>query len=174
MPTVYISSTDKLYYLKKYVSGPAHKCLEGTFYRSDDEAYTDAWTKLDQRYGQPFVIQRAFRDKLSKWSKIQSKDAEGLRTFSDFLNACQQAMPHVKGLEILSDCEENQKLVQKVPDWLASCWSRLVTVALMEGKEFPTFEDFANFVSVEAEMYVIQSLHCMCFTQLTHPMRKET
>lgn len=83
-------------------------------------------------------------------------------------------MPHVKGLEILSDCEENQKLVQKVPDWLASRWNRLVTVALMEGKEFPTFEDFANFVSVEAEMYVIQSLHCMCFTQLTHPMRKET
>lgn len=85
-----ISSADKLYYLKKYVSGSAHKCLEGTFYRSDDEAYADAWTKLDRRYGQPFVIQRAFRDKLPKWLKIQSKDAEGLRTFSDFLNACQQ------------------------------------------------------------------------------------
>lgn len=98
-----ISSADKLYYLKKHVSGPAHKCLEGTFYRNDDEAYRDAWNKLNQRYGQPFVIQRAFRDKLTKWPKIQSKDAEGLRTFSDFLNACLQAMPHVKGLEILSD-----------------------------------------------------------------------
>lgn len=34
-----ISSADKLYYLKKYVSGSAHKCIEGTFYRDDDEAY---------------------------------------------------------------------------------------------------------------------------------------
>lgn len=76
---------------------------KATFYRSNDEAYRDAWNKLNQCFGQPFVIQRAFRDKLSKWPKIQSKDAEGLRTFSDFLNTCQQAMPYVKGLEILSD-----------------------------------------------------------------------
>lgn len=115
-----ISPADKLHLLKRYVTGPAQKCLEGTFYRSDEEAYKEAWQKLDQRYGQPFVVQRAFRDKLSKWPKVSSKDAEGLRTFSDFLNACLQATPHVKGLEILSDCEENQKLLQKVPDWLES------------------------------------------------------
>lgn len=147
-----ISSADKLYYLKKYVSGPAHKCLEGTFYRNDDEAYRDAWSKLNQRYGQPFGIQRAFRDKLSKWPKIHSKDAERLSTFSDFLSACLQAISHVKGLEILSDCEENLKLIQKLPDWLASSWNRRVTMALMEGKEFPTFEDFTNFVSLETEI----------------------
>lgn len=86
-----ISAADKLNLLKKYVTGPAHKCLEGTFYRTDDEAYKEAWKKLDQRYGQPFVVQRAFRDKLLKRPKISSKDAEGLRTFSDFLNACLQA-----------------------------------------------------------------------------------
>lgn len=130
-----ISLADKLYYLKKYVSGPAHKCIEGTFYRDDDEAYRDAWNNLNQRYGQPFVIQRAFRDKLSKWPKVQTKDAEGLRAFSDFLNACLQAMPHVRGSEILNDCEENQKLTQKVPDWLGACWNRHVSIALMEGKD---------------------------------------
>ena len=37
-----ISSADKLYYLKKYVSGAAQKCLEGTFYRKDEDAYRDA------------------------------------------------------------------------------------------------------------------------------------
>lgn len=147
-----ISSTDKLYYLKKYFSGAAQKCLEGTFYRNDEEAYRDAWNKLNQRYGQPFVIQRAFRDKLSKWPKLQPKDAEGLRIFSDFLNACSQAMPHVRGLDILNDCEENQKLMLKVPEWLASRWNRQVTVALREGKDFPTFKDFADFVSLEAEI----------------------
>ena len=144
-----ISSADKLCHLKKHVSGPAHKCLEGTFYRNDEQAYIDAWNKLNQRFGQPFVIQRALREKLSKWQKIEPKDAEGLRTFSDFLNACLQSMPHVKGLEILNDCEENQKLIHKIPDWLAARWNRQVTIALMEGKEFPTFEDFTHFVSLE-------------------------
>lgn len=92
-----ISAANKLFYLKKYVSGPARKCLEGTFFRNDEEAYKDAWDKLNQRYGQAFVIQRAFRDKLANWPRIPSKDAEGLRNFADFINACTLAIPHVKG-----------------------------------------------------------------------------
>ncbi|KAK7880700.1 hypothetical protein WMY93_032666 [Mugilogobius chulae] len=147
-----IAPADKLHLLKRYITGPALKCLEGTFYRSDEDAYKDAWKRLDQRYGQPFVVQKAFRDKLSKWPKIHPKDAEGLRTFADFLTACLQAMPHVKGLQILNDCEENQKLLQKVPEWLATRWNRHVTVALMDGKDFPSFKDFAEFVAVEAEI----------------------
>lgn len=83
-----ISTADKVHYLKRYVGGSAQKCLEGTFYRSDDAAYSDAWNKLNQRYGQPFIIQKAFREKLSNWPKILGKDAEGLINFCDFLNAC--------------------------------------------------------------------------------------
>lgn len=135
-----IPPADKLHLLKRYITGPALKCVEGTFYRSVEEAYMDAWKRLDQRYGQPFVVQKAFRDKLSKWPKIRSKDAEGLRTFLDFLMACLPATPHVKGLAILSDCEEKQKLLQKVPEWLATRWNHQVTVAPMEGNEFPSFE----------------------------------
>lgn len=72
-------------------------------------------------------------------------------------------MPHVKGFEILNDCEENQKLTQKVPDWLAARWNRWVRMALMEGRDFPIFEDFATFVSVEAEIACnpITSLHAL-------------
>ncbi|KAJ8012428.1 hypothetical protein DPEC_G00042670 [Dallia pectoralis] len=91
-----ITPAEKLYYLKKYVGGPARQVLEGTFYRNDNEAYQDAWNKLNHRFGQPFAIQRAFREKLNSWPRISPKDAEGLRRFSDFLNACQDAMPHLK------------------------------------------------------------------------------
>lgn len=158
-----ISPAEKLYYLKKYVGGPARQALEGTFYRNDNEAYQDAWNKLNRRFGQPFAIQRAFRERLSKWPRIQPKDAEGFRNFSDFLNACQDAMPHVKGLDILNDCEENQKLVHKLPDWAASRWNRLVTQSLNEKQEFPTFKDFANFISTEAEIACnpITSFHAL-------------
>ncbi|XP_051792792.1 uncharacterized protein LOC127530322 isoform X2 [Acanthochromis polyacanthus] len=158
-----ISAADKLYYLKKYVSGPARKCLEGTFFRNDEAAYQDVWKKLNQRYGQAFVIQRAFREKLSSWPKIQSKDAEGLRSFADFSHACLLAMPHVKGLEILNDCEENQKLTQKLPDWAAARWNRQVTKALMEGKDFPSFQDFAEFLMQEAEVACnpVTSIHAL-------------
>lgn len=72
----HISSADKLYYLKKYVAGSALKSLEGMFYRNDEEAYKDAWKRLQHRYGQPFIIQRVFREKLANWPRILPKDQE--------------------------------------------------------------------------------------------------
>jgi len=72
-------------------------------------------------------------------------------------------MPYVKGLEILSDCEENQKRIQKLPDWLAARWNRHVTITLIESREFPTFEDFTKFMSLEAEIACnpVTSLHAL-------------
>lgn len=159
----HISSADKLYYLKKYVAGSALKTLEGMFYRNDEEAYKDAWKRLQDRYGQPFIIQRAFREKLASWPRIQLKDSEGLRNFSDFLNSCRDAMPHVKGLEILNDCEENRKLVSKLPDWAAARWNRQATQTLSDTQDFPTFQDFAHFMSIEAEVACnpITSFHAL-------------
>lgn len=133
------------------MSGPARKALEGTFFRTDDEAYHDAWCKLNNHYGQPFVMQKAFREKLASWPKIHPKDAIALQAFSDFLNACQGAMSHVKGLQILNDYQENQKLVLKLPDWAISRWNQ-VTQSLSENHEYPTFKEFAAFVSTELEI----------------------
>lgn len=158
-----ITPAEKLYYLKKYVGGPARQVLDGNFYRNDNEAYQDAWDKLERRFGQPFAIQKAFRERLTNWPRISSKDAEGLRRFSDFLNACQDAIPHVKGLDILNDWEENRKLVHKLPDWAALRWNRQVTQSLNENQEFPSFKEFARFTSNEAEIACnpITSFHAL-------------
>lgn len=147
-----INPAEKPYYLKKYVCGPARQGLQNTFYRSDNEIYQDVWKQCNCCFGQPIAIQKAFRERLSNWQRIQPKEAEGLRNFSDFLNACQDAMPHVKGLDILNDCEENQKLVHKLPDRLTSRWNSLVTRSLNEKQEFPSFKEFASLLSTEAKI----------------------
>lgn len=158
-----IASADKLHYLKKYVAGPARKTLDGIFYRNDDEAYKDGWNRLNHRYGQPFVIQKAFREKLANWPKVHPRDAEGLRAFADFLHSCLEAMPYVKGLNILNDCEENQKLVQKLPDWAASQWNRKVTQVMRDDQDFPSFQEFVFFIVTEAEIACnpITSFHAL-------------
>ncbi|XP_063740237.1 uncharacterized protein LOC134864868 [Eleginops maclovinus] len=157
------NSAHRLFYLKKYISGEALCVLEGTFYRSDEEAYTQAWEALNKRYGHPFVIQRAFRGKLSSWPKIGPKESLKLRELSDFLISCKNAMPHVAGLTVLDDCEENQKLLQKLPDWLTTRWNRLVSKALDEGKPYPNFEEFSSFVAKEACIACnpVSSLHAL-------------
>ncbi|KAL0147688.1 hypothetical protein M9458_056997 [Cirrhinus mrigala] len=111
---------DKLFYLQKYIDGEARSVLEGSFYRKDEQAYQQAWEKLNARYGHSFVVQRAFREKLNKWTKIGASEYVKLREFSDFLQSCSDAMPHIKGLQVLNDCEENQKILVKLPNWVTS------------------------------------------------------
>ncbi|KAJ8002870.1 hypothetical protein DPEC_G00163450 [Dallia pectoralis] len=96
---------EKMFYIKNYLSGEARKAVEGFFYRNSEEAYQGALKVLEERYGNHFIVQRAFRDKLMKWPKVGSSDPAALREFADFLQGCVAAMPHVKGLAILDDCD---------------------------------------------------------------------
>ena len=147
-----LNSTDRLFYLQKYISGDAKSALEGSFYRKDEQAYQEAWEKLNTRYGHSFVVQRAFREKLNRWPKIGAKEYVKLREFSDFLQSCSDAMPHVKGLQVLNDCEENQRMLVKLPDWVTSRWNRYVSEQLDQAKDYPGFGEFATFISKEARI----------------------
>ena len=143
---------DRLFYLQRYVGGEAKASLEGSFYRKDEAAYQQAWDRLNARYGHPFIVQRAFRDRLNGWPRIGAGEYNKLRAFSDFLLACDNAIPHVNGLQVLNDCEENRKLLTKLPDWITSCWNRIVTEQLDEGKDYPSFHQFALFIDKEARI----------------------
>ena len=147
-----LSPSEKLFYLKHYLAGEALRAVEGFFYRNSNDAYEGAWKVLQERYGSPFVIQRAFRDKLTQWPKVGPNDPFALRGLADFLQSCVEAMPHVKGLSILNDCEENHKILKKLPDWLVRGWSRVVARELDESGDYPSLSCFANYLQTEARI----------------------
>lgn len=158
-----IPAEEKTYYLRKYVSGPARKAIESYFLLGTESAYNAAWTILEERYGNPFLIAKAFRDKLDAWPKISSKGSVELQEFADFLRSCKAAMSQVRGLEVLNDCNENQKMLAKLPDWLTSRWNRKVTEAQENDQTFPNFSQFVEFLSREAKIACnpITSLHAL-------------
>ena len=61
-------------------------------------------------------------------------------------------MPYVEGLQVLNDCLENQKLLNKLPEWLASWWNRVVTDSLEGCRRYPTSPEFVAIVSKEARI----------------------
>ena len=130
-----LSSSDKMYYLKRYVSGSAKEAINGLFLQSSSEAYERAWNILDERFGHPFIVTNAYRDKLRKWPKNGMKDHQGLRRFADFLTSVETAMQAIENLNILNDYTENQKLLTKLPDWLVSRWNREATSRMKEEKK---------------------------------------
>lgn len=80
-----VFASEKMLYLKSYLTRDARKAVEGFFYRSSKDAYESGWSVLKDRYGNPFIVQKAFRDKLMKWPGIGPNDFLALRDFADFL-----------------------------------------------------------------------------------------
>lgn len=147
-----IPTAEKIFFLQKYVGGPVKEALEGYFLIGSEDSYDSAWNMLDERYGESFVIAKAFRDKLHSWPKITGKDSLDLRKFVDFLQSCKSAMTQNNNLNILNDGIENQRLASKLPDWLSSRWNRKATEYQLEHKQFPNFSYFVTFLSMEASI----------------------
>ncbi|XP_067332746.1 uncharacterized protein [Channa argus] len=158
-----IPVNEKVYYLRKYVGGPARKAIESYFLLGTDQAYHAAWNILEERYGSSFVIAKAFRDKLALWPKIGHKDCFELREFVDFLRGCCTAMSQIKGLEILNDCGENQRILNKLPDWLVARWNRKAVEIEEISQTFPSFKQFVDFLTLEAKIACnpVTSLHAL-------------
>ncbi|KAK0146795.1 hypothetical protein N1851_013915 [Merluccius polli] len=147
-----IPKNEKLYYLRQYLGGTAKKAVEGFFLLGTEAAYDSAWQLLEKRFGDPFIIGKSFRDKLHGWPKVSSKDGSELREFADFLRSCEAAMPHIKTLEVLNDCNESQKILLKLPDWLVSSWNRKVMESRLAKARYPTFKELVDFLSKEADL----------------------
>ncbi|KAM9833358.1 uncharacterized protein ACBT44_005642 isoform 1-T2 [Syngnathus typhle] len=83
-----IPAEEKMYYLRKYVGGAAKRSIESYFWLGSESAYYAAWQMLEERYGNPFLIAKAFRDKIDSWPKINSKGSVELQELADFLRSC--------------------------------------------------------------------------------------
>ncbi|XP_057677992.1 uncharacterized protein LOC130907200 [Corythoichthys intestinalis] len=158
-----LPTQEKLFYLRKYVGDTAKRAIEGHFIIGTESAYCAAWNVLEERFGNPFVVAKSYRDKIYAWHKIGHKDFDNLRDFVDFLSSVESAMPYIQGLQILNDCVENQKITVKLPDWLSSRWNREVTIYQDQNSLFPDFKFFVRFLNTETRIACnpITSLHAL-------------
>lgn len=147
-----LPAQEKLFFLRKYVSGSAKKAIEGHFLIGTEAAYIAAWKVLEDRFGNPFVVGKLYRDKIQSWHKIGNKDNKDLQEFVDFLSSVEAAMPYLQGLQALNDCVENQRISAKLPEWLSSRWNRAVTKFQDEYNRFPDFKFFVEFLNKEARI----------------------
>ena len=147
-----ILAGERIHYLKRYLSGAAKETVESYFLLLTDDSYDDTIRLLDERYGDPFVVASAFRDKLDRWPKIASRDGVALRKLPDFLRQCTSAMKFMRCLNVLDGDRENRKLLVKLLDWLVNRWAPVVAKWKRDHMCFPPFTEFSKFVSLEADI----------------------
>ena len=160
------SPSQRLYYLGRYTTGKAKEAIRGLLALDSEHAYHEARKILSDRFGSPFLVANAYRQKINEWPKIQPNDGTSLRKFSDFLLHCQSAMKEIKCLKALNDPEENQKMLRKLPRHLAERWTREVDRWLNKEEQvssdtsarptrsaaYPPFSAFCEFLKKESRV----------------------
>ena len=177
-----VNPAEKLFFLQKYTSGAANRCIAGAFYLGTEEAYLSARRRLKHRFGADLTIAEAFRNRLAHVKKIHKNDYVALQDYADLLSQTDMAREAIHGLEILDDRLENQKLAKKLPDGIIHTWARkILQYSEMEGR-YPLFSEFVAFVNNESEAHnnpLVSSLfegnsaHKRCLTTLNAETKRE-
>lgn len=147
-----LKGAEPLRHMKRFLAGEARKSVNGYFTVNTKEAYHHAREHLRKRYGDKLNVAKEFRRQLTNWPKIPPKDGKAMEKFSDFLEHCRSAMIVIPELAVLNDCEQNERMSHKLPDWMKNKWARKVAKFKKENGAYPSFAKFSDFVKDEAEV----------------------
>ena len=156
----------KLYYLGEYTSGAAQKTISGLLGLRTEDAYKRARKILKERFGDPFRIYEAYRDKLRNWPPCVTS-AE-LQEFSDFLVMTQETMKSVKYLKELESYSTIRELAARLPTHYSNKWRENAKKVEARYGEYT----FANFVEFTQESSLDANHPVFSHDALT-PTRKE-
>ena len=144
-----VSYSVKMFHLRNFITGEALSAIESCFLSPNRTTYDEAWSILEERFGNAVLVTSAFRKKIDDWPKIGDRDRKALQQFSDFLKQVQVASLTFEKLSVLDDEFENEKLVKKLPNWLASKW---IAQVVRNTTTFPKFKRFVEFISEHAKI----------------------
>ena len=144
--------SDKIFYLKRCLSGNALKCVKSYLQTPTPDSFDEAMSLLETRFGDMFSVAQAFKNKIELWPNISSRDSSGLREFSDFLKQCSVAARSNPNLRILDDENQNRTMLSKLPEWLIARWSREAYKFRSETQMYPPFSQFVTFLCKEADI----------------------
>ncbi|XP_061678162.1 uncharacterized protein LOC133501954 [Syngnathoides biaculeatus] len=144
-------ATTQMVTLKKCPVGDAQQASEGFPHRHRKRSPKDVLAVLQERTRSPSLLEKVFREKLTRCPKIQDNDPLALIAFVDFLNSCSGAVTHGQELDFLNSCDENFKLLEKMPQSITQKWSQVVVDELETSGEYPNFACFTEFLKTEAQ-----------------------
>ena len=146
-----LSAGDRLFYLEKYTTGEARELIEHYLTMNSEHAYHEARKDLCQTYVNDYLISQAYKRKLANWPKIAPKDNIAIKKLANFLKQCRAMKDENPHMTFLEECDRNQEIVRRLPDYLVFKWNNKVTeYQLSHDQVFPPFSMFVDFMIFES------------------------
>ena len=143
---------EKLHYLLQYTADKPRDIVSTCLYLPPEQGYKEAKRLLDRRYGNFAQMAVSLVGTILEYPIIKSEDVEGLDSFAIHLRGSLNALkslPHGAGSV---DVKTIRALVDKVPYHMKEKWRRVVDGIEQTSFRQATFEDFVDFVEVEARI----------------------
>ena len=147
-----INEEEKLHYLLQYTADKPKEIVSTCLYLPPERGYAEAKRLLDRRYGNFAQMALGLVEKILAYPVIKSEDGEGLDSFAIHLRGSVNALkslPHNAGSV---DMKTIRALVDKLPFYIEEKWRRAVDNIEQTSSRQASFEDFVNFVEVEARI----------------------
>jgi hypothetical protein len=161
----------RLNYMKQYTSGHV-KQLVISYMNQPNRASYDRLKRqqLAREYGNAESVARAYLRKIDDFKPINSKDIEGLRSFSILLQCIRGAMHSLAQLQQLNTDLYKQRIVSKLPGYLQISWCRHA-YNLEANDRLTTFDDLVECVEKEAHIarHPVYSQAALCAAVDTQP-----
>ena len=141
----------KLVHLSRSTTGEAHEAIKGLLSLNTQDAYDQAMALLERRYGDPFLVAQACKEKIMNWPAIKSGQGRELRKFSDHLQYCLVAMNTIQYMEYLNSQDANSLILTKLPRDIVGKWCRRIHKAVKTEQRFPLFSEFCSFIEDQAD-----------------------
>ena len=145
-----VNPRHQLYYLGEYTSGTAKAMISGLLGLRTKDAYKRARKILKERFGDPFRIYEAYREKLKNWPVCTT--SSDLQNYSDFLVMTQETMKTVRYLKEFDSFSAIRELAARFPSHYCNKWRESAKkVQEMKGDYlFSDLVSFAQDASVDA------------------------
>ncbi len=141
-----VDNAQKLCRLAEACTGRAKEVLAPALIMDPDDGYPYAMDILYDRFGDDFLIAKAWIDSVSEGGVIPKTDAIGLQHFADQLTGCYQVL---KAMGRVGEIENGEKigfLAERLPFKDKDNWNRSAYKYRKEFKEYPRFKQFVEYV----------------------------
>lgn len=122
------------------------------------------WSRLDERFGSPEMVETSLKTRLNKFPKITDSDVRKLYELSDLLSEIMCLKGNAKYHDLLSYFDTSvgvKPIVAKLPSNLQSKWvTRASKFKQTKDVPFPPFPVLCDFVSEAATTLNDPSLTC--------------
>ncbi|XP_046561900.1 uncharacterized protein LOC124270882 [Haliotis rubra] len=146
-----ISDTAKLTRLLQYCSGKALSVIECCAVMNQDYGYKEARRILQERFGNQFVISRAWIQRVTERPVLRNGDNAALRQYADSVKSCIVTLSAMGRLTEVDNQDRIRKMTEKLPVHLQNRWRNQAVSHLRTHRHYPNIHEFAQFIEMVAD-----------------------